>query len=439
MKICLINPPQTALWNPLSYPPLGLLYIAARLEQEGFAVEIHNQPHRTLEDQQDEIPEADVYGISATTPTIPEVARLVHYLRRRNPIAPVAVGGIHATVDPHETLALTDADHVFAGEGEYVFPEFCKNPAAFGAITTASRIYGLDKLPLPARHLLPRSVICDDSGIHAGEDRAKKQRVASAAGKADENEPATTIMTSRGCPYRCAFCCKTKTTSGVRYRSPGSIFAELGHLRDEYGIRHFRIVDDAFTLDVDRALDLMALTEGKGLKFTTILRADSLVGPGRNRGMVERLRAGGMHTASFGVESGSQAVLDRVNKRETLAEIKQAIRWCKECGITVKVFLIFGLPGETLETIEETKQFFRDAQPDSYTLSSFVPLPGSDIYEHPEQYGLTPRYKRGDYSDFWFYWEPTDVDRGFYFDMPRPLREARGELIRYLRNGAWRE
>lgn len=439
MTICLINPPQTALWNPLSYPPLGLLYIAARLEETGFAVAIHNQPHRTLEEQRDEIPDADVYGISATTPMIPEVARLVKHLHATHPLSPVAVGGIHATVDPLETLSLTNADHVFAGEGEYVFPEFCKNPAAFGAVTTASRIYGLDKLPLPARHLLPRSVICDDSGIHTGEDKAKKEYVASARSSARDTQAATTLITSRGCPFRCAFCCKTKTTSGVRYRSPASVYTELEHLRDEYGVTQFRIVDDAFTLDVDRALDLMAMTEGKGFGFTTILRADSLVGPGRNREMVQRLRAGGMHTASFGVESGSQAVLDRINKRETLAEIREAIRWCKECGVTVKVFLIFGLPGETLETVEETKQLFRDVQPDSYTLSSFVPLPGSDIYAHPGKYGLTPRYKTGDYSDFWFYWEPEDTDRGFYFDMPRELREARGELIRYLREGTWRE
>jgi len=258
--------------------------------------------------------------------------------------------------------------------------------------------------------------------------------VKSAVGRAGENEPATTIVTSRGCPFRCAFCCKTRTTEGVRYRSPANIVAELEYLEAAYGIRQFRIVDDAFTVDRYRAEDFCERTAGRGWGFTTILRADSL----RDLAMVRRLAAGGVHTASFGVESGSQAVLDRINKRETIDEIKQAIRWCREAGIVTKVFLIFGLPGETLDTIEQTKAFFREIRPDSYTLSSFQPLPGSAIYENPGKYGLTPLYRPGEYEDYWFYYEPEDDTRGFHFDLPLKLRRARGELIRWLRKGDWK-
>jgi len=433
VDICLVNPPQVALWNPLSYPPLGLLYLAAALEAEDVPVTIHNQPHRTLEDQQDEIPEADIYGITATTANIPATAELVRFLRQRRPAA-IVVGGIHATVAPEETLELTGADYAWNGEGEELFPVFCRDPSRFERIIETGRIYNLDALPLPARHLLPRDVICDTSGIHSGEDKAKQRHVASARGTGAPNGPATTIITSRGCPYRCTFCCKSRITEGVRYRSPENILGELLHLRDTYGIHHFRIVDDAVTLDRHRFDELMELTTGRELYFTTILRADSL----KDLPMVQRMYAGGVRVASFGVESGSQAILDRVNKRESIAEIEQAIQWCKEAGVFTKVFLIFGLPGETLETVDQTKAFMRRAQPDSYTLSSFQPLPGSDIYEHPDKYGLEPLFEHGDYGNFWFYYEPDDAESGFHYRMPLEVRQARGDLIRYLRKGEWK-
>jgi len=418
MRICLINPPQTALWNPLSYPPLGLLYVAAGLLKHGYTdVVIHNQPHRTWADQCDELPEADLYGITATSVCLPAAREIVAWLRRRRPDATIVVGGIHATYDASETLEYTGADYVVDGEGEYAFP------AAIDAglpqpIIRAERIYNLDDLPLPARHLLPADVIRDRSGIHAGEETIKKQMVAAATGRPGENQPATTIVTSRGCPFRCAFCCKTRTTEGVRYRSPANLVAEMEHLDESYGIRQFRIVDDAFTVDRYRAKDICERTAGRGWGFTTILRADSL----RDLAMVKRLAAGGVHTASFGVESGAQSILDTINKRETIDEIKQAIRWCREAGILSKVFLIFGLPGETLDTVEQTKQFFREIRPDSYTLSSFQPLPGSAIYEDPAKYGLTPLYRKGDYEDYWFYYEPDDDRRGFHFEMPVAVR-----------------
>ena len=437
MQICLINPPQTALWNPLSYPPLGLLYVAAGLEQADFRdVAVHNQPHRSWQAQCRELPEADLYGITATTVCLPVTRKIVRWIRRHRHGAKIAVGGIHATVDAAETLEYTKADLVIDGEGEYALPEALRSglSALDGRIVRAERIYTLDELPLPARHLLPPEVVCDQSGIHAGEDAAKKKRVKAAVGRAGENEPATTIITSRGCCFACSFCCKTRITRGVRYRSPQNIFAELEYLDAAYGIKQFRIVDDAFTYDADRVEDLMKMTAGRGWGFTTILRADSV----RDPDMLRRLAAGGVHTTSFGVESASQAVLDRNNKRESIEEIKQAIRWCQEVGITVKVFLIFGLPGETVETVEETKEFFREIRPDSYTLSSFQPLPGSAIYDDPARFGLTPLYKKGEYEDYWFYYEPDDHERGFHFKMPIELRRARGELIRWLRKGDWK-
>ena len=343
------------------------------------------------------------------------------------------IGGPHPTVDPHGTLRRTGADNVVDGEGEAIFPDFCRSPEGFSHVVVAPRIYDLDSLAFPARHLLPREIIRDESGIHSGEDATKKEHVHAAIATDADGQASTTVLTSRGCPYRCAFCCKTRITGGVQLRSPANIVDELDYLRDEYGIRHFRLVDDAVTMDRFLMADLMALTGPRGYTFTTILRADSIT----DRKMVEQMYAGGVRTASFGVESGSEEILRRINKRESVREIRQAIRWCKNVGIKVKVFLIFGLPGETLETIEATKQFMRDAQPDSYTLSSFQPLPGSDIFEHPGNYDIAPLYDWRDGQASWFYHEPEGMD-GFHFDLPEAVRQARGELITWLRNGEWK-
>jgi len=345
------------------------------------------------------------------------------------------LGGVHATVDPQGALQHTGADVVFDGEGERALPAWCKGQApAEAGVVRAGRIYDLDGLPWPARHLLPREVICDISGIHAGEDRAKRDRVYSAVEFDSQDSPATTIITSRGCPYRCAFCCKTRVTEGVRYRSPPNILAELLAVRDSYGVRHFRIVDDAVTIDRWRAMELFEMMVGEDLCFTTILRADSI----RDPQMLAHLHRGGVRFCSFGAESGDQGILDRINKRESVEEITRVIGWCRDAGIKTKVFLIFGLPGETLETVEATKRFMRQARPDSYTLSSFQPLPGSAIYDRPGEYGLVPSDDWHDPGAGWFYHEPADVDAGFPYAMPVEVRRARGELIRYLRGGEWR-
>jgi len=423
-KIVLINPPQLQLFNPLSYPPLSLMYIASSLEEKGYDVEIHNQPHKSFEDQKDEIPDGNIYGITTTTATLYETRKIVSFLKKRNPDSITVVGGVHATVNPEETKQITDADYIFSGEGEILFPKVCKNLSKKGGILRAERISvdQLNMLPFPAHHLIKKSVIQDESGIHL-------------SGEYKKNNYATTVISSRGCPYNCAFCCKTHVTSGFRYRSVDNFFKELIHLRDKYDIHQFRIIDDAFTTNKKRVLSLMERTKGEELYFTTILRADSI----DSKDMLYRMYDGGVRIISIGVESASQKILNIINKRESIDEIKRVIRWCKEVGIKIKVFFIFGLPGETLETVEMTKRFFREMKPDMFTLSSFVPLPGSAIYENPRKFGLKPRYNKGEYENFWFYWEPEDIDKGFFFDMPLELRKARGDLIRYLRSKKWRK
>lgn len=426
MKVCLINPPQPELWNPLAYPPLGLLYVAAPAKAMGHDVEILNLCENSISDIPGiEFPYADVYGITCTTPLFPAVKALTQALSRKFPESYIVLGGIHPTLFPNECLSDTDAHIIITGEGETAFAillEAINYGDSIEKIINAERIYNLDSLRFPARELMPDEIIQDTSGMHL-------------IGFYKRNNYSTTIMTTRGCPYSCAFCCKTPHTAGGRYRSPKNIVQEFKWLVERYNIHQFRIIDDMFTLDRPRLADIEREVRKENLEIylNTILRADSV-----DEETARIMYDIGVRQASIGVESGSPEILKRINKRETIEEIENCIALCKKNNIKIRAFLIFGLPGETLETIEQTKAFMRRNQPDSYTLSSFVPLPGSDIANNPEKYGISIE-KQG-FGGYWFYHEPGD-DSGFFLNYPNreELIEARSELISYLRSGAWKE
>lgn len=395
MKTCLIYPPQPGLREPLSYAPLGLLYVAASMQVEGMPVQVLNlAAARSLDEVR--IPRADVYGITCLTATYAICRELIEQIRAQYPKARIVLGGPHPTALPEETLEESGADYVVDGEGEEVMPGIVSGKYAPGVVK-APRLYDLDRLPLPARHLLQASEVQNLTGVYG-----------------PAGVPSSTIITSRGCPYRCAFCCRIRTTEGVRYRSPQSILAELETVRREYGISQFRVLDDAFSVDRYRLMDICDLLEGRGYTFNVILRADSI----QDEHIIERMKAMGVREACMGVESADPAVLKLINKRESIEEISEVIRLLKAGGIRAKVFLIEGLPGETPQSIELVKTFMTDTRPDGYTLSRFTPLPGSDIYQHPHRFGL------------------SDIDKTlpgwFYPD------EDKSDLRLWLESGVWK-
>ncbi len=351
--ITLINLPQPNSLDDKLDPPLGLMYIAAVLEKKHIPVRIVDLCFIDKEDWVKEIGKADIYGMTVFSASFHIAKEVYNMVKWINPKCKVVVGGPHPTSLPMETLK--SFDQVIMGEGENADFE------GMFSVAKMPKIANLDDLPLPARHLIEITRYHRKLG----------------------GRQATSMMTSRGCPYSCSYCCKDVFGSKVRMFSVERVVKEIKDIIDNYNIRSFIFYDDTFTL-VKKRLHKLCKALSK-LNITFRCNGDS------RRDTLEDFKLlykAGCREICFGIESGSQTILDKIHKGVTVERNKQAIREAKEAGLTVKTFLMIGNPGETRETIEETKQFIIDADPDQYTLFNFVPYPGCDIWNNPKKYNV---------------------------------------------------
>lgn len=379
MKATLINPPRKYLIEPEAQAPMGLLYIAAVLEQEGWEVQYVDLAFT------DEIPEADLYGITATSADYPDAIKIARKLRRRQN-GLVVLGGRHATGMRGKVDGAFDV--VVVGEGEHSIQKIVHNwptvlaLAGQGYIIKGSPVEDLDTIPFPARRLLP----VQGKNIFAYKERYWEGET-------------TCLLTMRGCPYKCAFC--TAGGERVRYRSVDNVIAEIEHIIETYGIREFRLSDDTFTLNRKRLLKLLPRMKECDIFWRASIRAYPL-----DLELLELMADSGCVELSYGIESGDQRVLDRVNKGITLEQSEKAMKWSKEAGMTVRALMVAGLPGETPESAYKTIEFMERTRQywDIAALTNFVPLPGSPIWNEPDRFGVT---KIKDIDDFNFYlWKP---------------------------------
>jgi len=351
MEICLINPPQLELREPTAYPPLGLLYLATVLEKNKIDVSVLNLAGK----RKYTIPTAEVYGITCTCATEPAVKEIIETIRKEVPEGWIIVGGPHPTVAPEEVYKKLAPDVVVVGEAEEEIVKIVRNRKP--KIWHCNLIRDLDSIPYPARHLLRKSEFVNLTGIHGSK------------------KPSTTILSSRGCPFNCRFCCKGHPMFRVfRYRSAENVEGELRELKEKWGVEHVRFVDDCFTLNKNRVKKICEKTKEIGMTFLCITRADML-----DRETISYLKMGGCIQADIGMETASPRLLKLMNKGEKVEDYRRAIKMLKEAGITVKVFLMMGYPQETEEDRKLTLQFLRETKPDLFTLSVFVPLSGSSF------------------------------------------------------------
>lgn len=415
----LINPPQPNSLDDQIAPPLGLMYIAAVLEDKGIDVNIIDLALFKRKDWVNAIGQADLFGITVYSTSFNITREIASIIKNTNPHAPVILGGHHPTALATKVLK-TDSnfDAVVRNEGEGAMLEIAlgkpfldirglTHRVSEGIIINEDRpfIKKLDLLPLPARHLIR---------IYDYTRRVHGQR-------------ATPLITSRGCPYICSFCCKETLGHGTRFRSVDSVIGEMKHIVDTYDIRAFMIEDDIFTLNRPRFRQLC--DELREMEITFRCNGNARIDTFSEFTM---LYDAGCREINFGIESGSQKVLSHINKMTTVERNKKAIKDAKRAGIITKAYLMVGCPGESKETIEETKQFLIDADPDQCTLFSFIPLPGCDIWKRPSTYGIRIR----DY-DFSNYFTIAGQNEGGIVTETESLtvkqmKEARLDLVEFL-------
>ncbi len=364
--------------------PLSLAYIGAMLEMEGHTVETIDLPILNLswDDFFSRLSksEADAFGITSITCTYPFALKIAKACKEYHPDTPVIVGGPHVTFTAEETLRETpEVDIVVRHEGEYTIQEVAhclehrESLSSVKGITyrkngniiynsDAPLIADLDQLPLPARHLF----------------RVDLYR---------ERNNYTSVCSSRGCPYNCAYCVPCNMF-GLRFRprSSKNVVDEIQTISEDYHFSHIIFVDDLFTFDPERVLNLCTEIKERdtGVAWSCSSRVDTITPE-----LCQAMGEAGCEMIFFGFESGDERVLQNVRKRTTGEQAEKAIQAARDAGIAVQAAFVVGLPGDTPETIEKTLKFIDHFNFERVTISPLNPFPGTDMGDHPEKWGIT--------------------------------------------------
>ena len=432
----LINPSNLAVYGKpmIPYPPLGMLYVAAVLEKEHkIALYDYDIDILTYDNLKHAISSEnpDVVGLTANTASIKSAREIAAAVKEHDKSIPVMIGGIHATMDPDNCIKVPNFDFVIRSEAEYTILNlvnhlkdgnfenidgiwYKKNNEVIKA-PEAGKIENLDELPFPARHLIK------NRNAYIPIDARRM--------------PVTPMMTSRGCPARCNFCC-TKNNLGFkfRYRSPENVVAEMEQCIDEYGVKEIHICDDVFTFNRQRVLKIRDLIREKNLDLTFVLtngvRADQV-----DREILQALKDMGLHSIGFGCESGNQEILNRIKKGIKLERVREAYKLSKEMGFQTYAFFIMGHLGETKSTIEDTIRFAKEINPDFPKFYILKPYPNSDAWNELKALNLIDNY---DYENYGFYTNPVHhLPELSAEDMVKAQKRAYREF--YLRPGKiWR-
>jgi anaerobic magnesium-protoporphyrin IX monomethyl ester cyclase len=390
IDILLINPyDENALKNALGFitPPTNLMYLASSLEKESYSVKIVDDDLLQMGyEKVSKLAEKlnpQIVGVTATTSTIKSALKYVELIKNILPNTLTVIGGPHTTFMPYETLKSSkNLDVVVIGEGEETMVDLANHSTeniqdldeVKGIVykdlkngnlkTTPERplIKDLDSLPFPARHLVP----FDSYG-------ASKDQTGG-------------IITSRGCVYNCNYCSSSLIMGKkFRSRSPDNVVDEIEELIDQYQINDIGFMDDTFMLNKRRANDIANEIKARDidLSFVASSRVDSV-----DQNLLQNMKSAGLKTIYYGVESGSQRILDLMKKGITLKQAEDAVKSAKNVDLEVLTSFILGYPGETEEDMNKTIDFSTKLDSDYSQYSILTPFPGTPIYNELKEKNL---------------------------------------------------
>lgn len=388
-KILLLSPPKGINLGKIVSPkfqthPIGLIYLAAMLEKYEYTVKVIDAFSFgiSLSEITDQLKQfkPKVVGITAMTISALDAYSIAETIKAHNPHALTVMGGAHSSARPEEVLNTGNIDIAVIGEGEYILKEICdaveRNDYDFSTIggivykkdngeiihtKRRPKIQNLDKLPFPAYHLLP-SMKKYNPPPHWG----KKGAFAS-------------IITSRGCPYGCQFCCVTRVWGKkYRVRSVSNIIKEIEFLFKNYNVRYFTFRDSTLTLNKKRVIEICKAIIDKKLSIQWNCNARvNEVSPH----VLKWMKKAGCKTIMYGIESGDEKILAEF-KKITKNNIIEAVNMTHETGIASHGYFMFGFPEETKKSIDKTIKFAKKLKLDEAGFTTVTPFPGTNLWDY---------------------------------------------------------
>jgi radical SAM superfamily enzyme YgiQ (UPF0313 family) len=430
MKITLLNPPLTDkqqsgdLGNVANVIlPLGLGYIGAILKKNNFEVEVIDCPalksgteetiHKIIETH------PDLIGITATCLSFHNAVNCATKLKEKQPDIPVILGGPHLTTIPGEAMDFKCFDFGVLGEGEETMLELAgkiRNKennfsdikgiayrAGNKVLLTPKRDYikDLDNIPFPSRELFPPLSRYRPSPV------------------AYKYLPVGHLITSRGCPYQCAFCDRKVFGNLCRFRTPENVIKEIEELIYMCGARELKFFDDTFTLKKDHAIRICELMMERrfDVSWSCLTRVDHIT-----EELLQIMKKAGCWQIVFGFESGDDKMLKKMKKGFNTAQVKDAVKLCKKLGFNVRGSFVLGYPGETRQTIKKTITFAKRIDIDAVIFCVITPYPGSEVFEIAKRSGTLL------HKDYRFYQEAVNSKTGRLAYIPEGFTEK--ELLK---------
>jgi len=410
MDLLLIRPPDPMQHVQLlaHTRPMNLAYLAAYLRNHNIKVGIIDYEIKAYSDEvflkilKEETP--SIIGVSCMTPTIRNGAKICALAKSYSREIITVVGGPHANGLPIHTIKeYPSFDYLVYGEGEVTLLELCNsirndgNKDSINGLvfrkgeeiiqnSTRKLIEDLDSIPFPARDLI-------DYGTQAGHtSRGFSNKILS-----------TELFTSRGCPIGCTFCAIQKTFGNtVRFRETSFVEEEIKQLIKDYHFNHIVVADDTFTLKKDRAFELCEIFKRNGIKsWSCDTRANTV-----SRELLCAMENSGCRKVAFGVESGSQRIIDLTGKKIKIEQVERAVHWAREAGIEhIEGNFILGAdPSETIKDIEMTRKLMHSLPWTFVTISIIVPYPGTRTYNIMKKKGML--HDDVDWEDFVVFGKP---------------------------------
>ncbi len=364
------------------YPPLGLLYVSAYLLSKNIPNDVYDSTFYSQSDQLTFIKEKKpkVICIYTNLMTKIEVVKLIQTLKTNAFNFPkIILGGPDVTYNVENYLK-TGADFLVIGEGEETTFELyhaIMNQGDFNQINgiaflenkiiiqtpPRTKFRELDELPLPNRAAIPNEKYLE-------------------TWKRNHGESSMTISTQRGCPYTCKWCSTAVYGQSYRRRPAHLVAAEMKMLKDQYNPDAIWFVDDVFTISHKwlTAFHEEVVKQKAQIRFECITRAERL-----NDEILRLLKEAGCFRIWIGAESGSQKIIDLMDRRVDVNHVKKMIQNTNALGIETGTFIMVGYPGETEEDITETIQYLKEANPTQYTITIAYPIKGTSLYNEIEK------------------------------------------------------